>query len=242
MALANHALITVAEAHQELGDNDTGTADTARIEAVIALCTASIETYLRRQIRYRGTEFTEYSSLRERGVFIFTIQRPVFVVTEVKESDLRDWANATALVSGTDYIANLSRGRFERLSSGWSADLRAASAEWYPSGIPSGAGGLGGPSWAVGPKTVRIKYRAGYRGLDALPAEAAELPGIFTAVCRELFALKWREIKRGAQGISATTDETGNFTKFGPAKLTNEMKEALRDELRLEETACQEID
>lgn len=243
MALVNHALITVADALEELAIQPEATQFTARLERVIELCTAEIETFCKRQIRYRGTEFTEYFRFTEdagRTNTLYVIDRPVFAVTSIKETNVQAagdfWATITALTAGVDYVTDLNRGRIERLSSGWSNELRQSESAWYPSGMVSGLGGIGGPVWPLGSRAVQVKYKAGYEGIDSLPAEAPVLDPIFAEVCRQLVALKWKEIVRGMQGTTGVTDETGNFLRIGPAKLTNDMKDMLRDEVRSELT------
>ncbi len=231
MALANYALITVAEAREELGIDSAATADTAALESVIALATATIEKHLDRSLRYRGTALVDLMDVRPedgRTDFIATIDRPIFEIVSIKEANQRGtgdfWASITALTEGTDYYVDKARGRIERLANGWSQSMRSAEVDWWPSGQLSAPPARGWGRW------VRVEYKAGFEGQDAQPTEAEPLPAIFQQVCRELVALKWREIKRGEQGVTGVTNELGNFQRIGPAKLQPQHEAALRDE------------
>ena len=236
MALANWALCTEAEARQELNLVSEATADQVALWGVIELATLTIEKQLAgRELRYRSAK-TDIADVRpDAGVpdLIYTIDRPIFAITSVKESDslATAWSAITALTLNTDYSVDYARGRIERLSSGMSRELLSSDSEYWGSGLSSY--GSSRPTWK---RYVQVAYSAGFRGIDGQPSAAEALPGIYTLICRELVALKWKEIKRGQQGVSAVTDETGNYQRFGAAKLTAAHVEMLRDEMRSDYT------
>jgi hypothetical protein len=80
---------------------------------------------------------------------------------------------------------------------------------------------------ASGTRAVRLTYSGGY-------ANTATVPSHIKLQAKRYGALMYREITRGLQGVSGQSDALGNFSRFGPAQITDDMAEALRDERRMD--------
>jgi hypothetical protein len=138
-------------------------------------------------------------------------QWPIIAITELCEDTSwpRTYPIASRLVAGTDYeIVKAPRDYIRRLSSGpWGLG------NWSPDGGDNS-------------RPIRLTYSAGYA--------ATAVPARIKIQAKRYGALLWREIDRKLQGISGQSDAAGNFTRFGPAMITPQMKEALLEERRLE--------
>ncbi len=114
-----------------------------------------------------------------------------------------------AVTGGRDYLRRLSAGS---VAVGW----------FWPTGLK--ADNL---SYGPAPRPIRLTYTAGYTNTAAVPAR-------IKTQAKRYAALLWRERERGSQGVSSMSDALGNFTRFGAARITPEMAEALYDERRIE--------
>jgi len=180
-----------------------GSAKDATLTEIINRVTTEIEGHLARQIVTRGA-LVEFHTMRDCSSELLTQERPIIAVTTIHE-DLglpRTYGAAALLVNDTDYQLVKPRGLVRRLQ------------------------GLGLPiEWALGLRAIKIVYTAGY-------ATAADAPASIRGVAFGYAALAWSETKRGDFGVSGASDALGNYTRFAPAQLTPQMKDALADERR----------
>jgi hypothetical protein len=244
VAVVAHSILTYDELLAAL--DVTAPSVTEKKAALEALCksiTISVEREFKRRIVWRpsnGTDdfFTEYHTLREPAPVLYLCERPVFSTPaiEIVESSTRAYSTTTPLVNGTDYVVTLSNGKVERLSNGMSAELFAAQRTWWPSSAshPYG-GGFGGPSFALGVRAIRVKYKAGFADTASVPEHIKDWTG-------RLAVIKWREVTRHVQGINSWADEEGNFTRVGVVKIPQEFKDELRSEYRYLESRTAERD
>lgn len=215
-------LITLAELKEHLAI--TGAGQDAPLQTVITEATDEIQRHLRRQIVTSGT-LIEYHTMRVNGRDLMTdelrpLQWPILTVTDLRE-DLnwpRTYGAATILVAGTDYeVVKGPRDYLRRLAAG------SVAVGWnWPSGLK--AENL---SYGPAPRPIKLTYTAGY-------VNTAVVPVRLKLYAKRLAALMWREIDRKIQGVSSQGDALGNYTRFGPAQITDDMADALRDECRLE--------
>ena len=77
-------------------------------------------------------------------------------------------------------------------------------------------------TWQTGFEAVRVIYTAGY-------ADTAAVPTPIKDVVNKHFALTYREIERKQQGMTGMSDDLGNFSRIGAAKLTADMKDQLAE-------------
>jgi len=203
MPLSGYALLTLAELKEHLAI--TGTGQDAQLETVINDVTDDLERFLGRQIVTRTTALTEYHTLRGWLGELRPRQWPIITITSISEDTAWPRAYGTALVADTDYqIVKGQRDVLRRLGSGG-----------------------GSAYWALGVRTVKLVYTAGYANTAAVPAR-------IKIQAKRYAALLFREIDRKIQGVQTQNDGLGNFTRFAPAGITDQMKEALMDERRLE--------
>jgi len=207
MSLSTYSLLSLAELKAECRVG-ASTAKDADIETVANVVSELIEQYLDRQIVTRGA-LTEYHTMEAGGLPLHTAilhlrEWPVTSVTSIHESTAwpRVYDGTTLLVSGTDYQSNNPSGRVYRFSS---------------------AGGR--YQWAHGFRAIKVIYAAGV-------ANTAAVPERIKAVARRLGAMMWAEYERGTQGVQSVSDQLGNFTRFGVATLTADMKADLAPERR----------
>lgn len=128
---------------------------------------------------------------------IYPLEWPVQNVLEVNEDTGRSFGASTRLVAGTDYV----------LEHGEDGDrlIRLSSALPTP--------------WSDGWRPIRQLTSAGYT-VATVPAEAKD-------VCRRLAKLLHDEISKGLLEIASGSNALGNWSRFGPARLTREMSAAL---------------
>lgn len=79
--------------------------------------------------------------------------------------------------------------------------------------------------WACGWRAIKKIYSGGYATLAAVPEDVKD-------TCRKIVKLFYDEIEQGRLGISGASDATGNWTRFGPAGLTREIKDQLYNHRR----------
>ena len=89
-----------------------------------------------------------------------------------------------------------------------------------PRGALIRVSGSGKSGWETGFRAIKVVYAGGYTNEAAVPHD-------IKGVGREYTALIYREVVRGEQNISGLSDSTGNITRFGPARLTESMKQRL---------------
>lgn len=199
MAILAHALVTVAELKDEL--NVSGAARDATLEEIGNRVTALIEGHLDRKIieRVSGTVAQSYTEYH-------SIDRTV------EDIYLREWPVVS--ITSVQEIQT------------WPATYATAltvNADYFLDGKASRLtriNSTGVSYWAIGRRSVKVVYRGGYSTLAEVPYEIRD-------VARRLGATLYKEVDRGQQGVSGYSDSIGNFTRFGAAKLTDDMKEVL---------------
>lgn len=169
--------------------------------------------------------YVEYHTMRVNGRDLMTDELrprewPVISIGELCE-DLnwpRTYPTSSRLVQGSDYdLVKAPRHYLRRLMAG------SVAVGWYwPTGMR-----VDGLAYGPAPRPIRLTYAAGY-------ASAATVPGRIKSQAKRYAALLWREIDRKIQGVQSQSDALGNFTRFGAAKITQEMADALQDEDRME--------
>jgi len=172
------------------------------MERCIDRATSMIEEHLDRQIVSRG-ELTEYHNPRPGMCDLYPGEWPIISIQQVCE----DVAIPRTYGASTILMSDTD---YERVARPAEKLRRLNSGDIY--------------SWEPGRRTVRIKYNAGYA--------TASVPAHIKGVALDLCALYYREDERKKQGISGASDATGNWTRFGPATLTPEMKSLLGGERR----------
>lgn len=80
-------------------------------------------------------------------------------------------------------------------------------------------------SWSDGWRAVRAVYSGGYYGQANVPAD-------LKGACLRLTGLLYDETQKGRLGVSSMADAVGNWTRFGPASLTQELREAVASHKR----------
>lgn len=196
MPIVSHALATSTEVKEEL--NVAGTARDSTVEECINRATGIIESFLDRQIieRTSGTTPVAYTEY-------YSLEEPVEALW------LREWPiiSITSVAESDDwprdYSSTLSVGTNYAVSTSRGSLIRLDS--------------FGPSTWQVGWRGIKVVYRAGYSAL-------ANVPYPIRDVARRLAALIYKEVDRGQQGISSLSDALGNWTRFGPAKLNDDMK------------------
>jgi hypothetical protein len=214
MAISTYALISLAELKEHLAVSSTG--QDAQLETVINDVTDDLERHLSRHIVTRGS-LIEYHTMQAQRSGLADLrprQWPIIAVTELCEDTAwpRTYPVASRLTAGTDYeIVKAQRDYIRRLSGGsWASS-------WPYEGYFSGNGS----------RAIRLTYSAGYATTAAVPAR-------IKIQAKRYAALLWREIDRKIQGVQSQNDALGNFTRFAAAGITDQMKEALMDERRIE--------
>jgi len=201
MALITGALLTAEQFIGVLGA-DSG-AEASRIEDVINAASLMIENYCERQFVTRGA-LTEYHSPLGPWT-LYSKQYPIISVTSIHETLTRTYDATTLLVENTDYVIESSdEGKIIRVA-----------------GLTSGP-----MAWAIGYRTVKLIYAAGYKSPTGGAAGAA-LPDDLVAIARRLCARMWKEQERRQWDVQSQSDAAGNFQRFGPAMLLQAEKDAL---------------
>ena len=206
-ALSTYALVSVEEAKAHL--LTPGPGQDGFLEQAINRASDLIEAYLDRQIVTRG-ELTEYHSMATRGSPVYSenlyvLQWPILTVTSVHE----DTAWPRTYAAGVLLVV------------GTGYELAKAK------GLIRRLGSGGPTHWATGSRAIRVLYGAGVANTAAVPAR-------IKAVAHRLVANIKGEMERKAHGILAQSDSLGNFTRFGPSTLTDDMKADLASERRME--------
>jgi Phage gp6-like head-tail connector protein len=206
--LSPYALVSLAELKDHIGAG--GNAKDAQLEEVINRVSDELESYLEREIVSRGA-LTEYHTMQADGLEVLTpdlrtLEWPILSVTSAHEDTTtpRSYGSGALLVAGTGYEVVKPRGLIRRLEGGAGTTR----------------------TWATGHRAVKVVYTAGY-------ADTAAVPARIRGVALRYAAVVWDEMKRQSFGVSGAADSLGNFTRFAPAQLTNDMKAAVMSERRL---------
>ena len=214
MSLVSHALATLAEVKEEL--NVAGTNRDSVIEECINRATGIVEAYLDREVmnRLSGTDATEVTEYYSLRSLTSRLYLSQFPVISI-----------TTLAESTawprDYATALQADTDFVLEPSKGRVVRVSSA------------GLG--LWPAGFRTVKVVYKPGHDSLASVPYSIRD-------VTRRLVALSYREIDRAQQGISAYSDAMGNVTRFGPARLTQDMQDQLAPHRRHFRTDLYEVE
>ena len=213
MSLSSYALVSLDELKDHVGA--AGSSKDSVLEGVINRVTDEVEAYLDRWIvcpaadATRGT-LTEHHTFTADGVAVCsselrTLEWPIRSVTTVHEdtSTPRTYGASALLVAGTDYEVAKAKGLIRRLSG---------------AGVPC--------PWNTGHRAIKVVYTGGY-------ATTADVPYRIKAIALRYAALVWDEQKRGAFGTSGASDSLGNYTRFAPAQMSGEMRDALAGDRRL---------
>lgn len=142
--------------------------------------------------------YTEFHSPRGESE-LAPIEWPIAQVIEVNEDLNLTYAAATALTAGTEYVVRQGSSVLRRVA-------RISNLLDF--------------AFYSGHRVVRLRYSAGYFGTANVPATLKE-------VALRLAALGLSESINKRVGISSASDALGNFTRFGPATLTDSLKEDL---------------
>lgn len=202
MPLSEYALVSVAELKEEVQIQGAGK-DLA-LESIINRVSDEIEAYCRgRQIVTRGAS-TEFHTISRPDSELLTLDWPIISVTSVHEDTVwpRTYGESFLLTPDTEYEVVKPAGLIRRLDTGF-----------------------GPTSWATGHRAVRVICTAGY-------ADTAAVPAHIKAVALRYAALIWAEMERDQHGVSGASDTLGNYTRFAPAKLTDDMKRSLAADRR----------
>jgi hypothetical protein len=204
MAILSHALVTVAELKDEL--NISGTARDATVEEVANRVTAIVESHLNRKVveRVTGTVVVPYTEYH-------SLDQPV------EDIYLREWP--IIAITSVQEIQTFPSTYDTALVDG--TTFMKASQAARLTRIDS----AGVAYWRMGRRAVKVVYRGGYAALTDVPYDIRD-------VARRLGALLYKELDRSQQGVSGYSDSIGNFTRFGPAKLTEDMKTQLATYMR----------
>jgi hypothetical protein len=213
MPLSEYALIALAELKRYLPL--TGSEKDQLLEEVINETTDDWEAEWGRLIVTRGTvpiPSVEYHTMEAGGSDLCVSELrprnwPIIEIVSIHEDTAwpRTYGAGSLLTLDVDYqIVRGQRDYIRRIGTG---------------------GGL--RHWATGTRAIKVVGRFGY-------ADTASVPARIKARAKELAALKFRELDRQAQGVSSQGDAVGNFTRFGAARITTEMRAASQAEYRLE--------
>jgi len=208
LALSTYALVSLDEAKGHL--LVPGGAQDDYLERAINRASELIEQYLDRHIVTRG-DLTEYHTLRSpTGAFlckdtIRTLQRPIISVSSVHEDTAWPRTYGASSLLVVDVDYQVDKQR----------------------GTIRRLGSAGPVAWHTGHRGVRLISTCGYE-------DTAKVPERIKAVALRLVANIKGEVDRKTHGILAQSDSLGNFTRFGPATLTDDMKDDLAGELRTE--------
>jgi hypothetical protein len=210
VSLSAYALVSLDELKDHVGAG--GSAKDSVLEGIINRVTDEIEQHLSRWLvcpvgdTARGA-LTEYHTMQSDGQAVYssnlrTLEWPIRSVTTVHEDSAvpRAYGAGVLLVAGTDYEVIKPKGLIRRI----------------------GGAGLQMP-WNVGHRAIKVVYVPGY-------ATPADVPARIKSIALRYAALIWDEQKRGSFGVSGASDSLGNFTRFAPAQLTDDMKDALASE------------
>lgn len=149
--------------------------------------------------------YVEYHTVNPPSCELVALERPFRQVLEVNEDWSRLYATGTKLVENTDYELSGPRGIIRRTYPG--KTLRS----WY--------------TWF---RAVKVVYTAGFFTLANVP------PDIKYEAMR-LAALLFKETADGRLGVSSMSDAAQNITRFSPAMLTRESRDALTPHIRPEQ-------
>jgi hypothetical protein len=140
--------------------------------------------------------YVEYHTPRRGDCELWSLEWPVLSVLEINEDTSRSYGSGTKLTLSTDYVLDLSEGKFTRV---------AGQLPFY---------------WLSSWRSQRLVYSAGYANALTVPEDVKD-------ICRRLVVLLFQEVDKGRIGISGASDPGGNWTRFGPSKLTSEMRDQL---------------
>lgn len=129
------------------------------------------------------------------------LQWPARYVIEANEDASRAFGASTKLAAGTAFQLVVDDVKRQ----GSSSLLRLSSS------LPS--------TWSGGWRANRLTLVSGFR--------IAEVPARVKDVCARLALLLFDELEPGRMGVSGRSDDHGNFTRFGPSRLTHEMRASL---------------
>jgi hypothetical protein len=206
MALSAYALFDLAEFKAHLG-GVTGAAADTRIETLANQTAEDIEAFLGRQLVTRGDQ-TEYHTMAVNGhglssTELRTLEWPIVSVTNIWEAITWPRTYAAGELLTVDVDYLVSK----------------------PRGVVHRISSGGARCWLQDIRAIKITYKAGFASTATVPALIKEQALRYAALC-------YRETDRGHQGVSSMGDAAGNVTRFGPARLTVDMMEALSSERR----------
>jgi hypothetical protein len=208
MPLSPYALVTLPDLKAKL--IVAGDGMDAQLERCINQASAVVESHLDRQLISRG-ELEEFHTPPPRTCELFPGEWPIVSVTEIREDITipRTYPASSVLAVDVDYeLVRSPVSLIRRLNYG---------SLWY---------------WWPGRRTVKMKYVAGYTLVSANPQVTPLLPEHIKGVVLDLAALYYSVDERKKHGISGASDAAGNWTRFSPAELTDDMKTRLSSERR----------
>lgn len=150
--------------------------------------------------------YEEYHSFDEvRRAEIYLLERPVLVIGEFCEDVGRAYAASTRL-TGNDYALSNEMGKVIKTKGMLGIDFPEDYFFRFPQKLPT---------FAWGPRVLRIKYTAGFK-YDAL---RSNVPGSLRDGYLQQIAVRWREADRKMQGTSSTSDAAGGTSRFSKGDL-----------------------
>jgi hypothetical protein len=216
MPLSPYALATVAEFKTHV--NVSGIGQDENIAGALNRASDVIEQYLDRLLVKREDDRTEYHTMTAGGLDIctdklWTMEYPIISVVSIHEDTA--WPRTY--------------GASSLLVEG--TDYIVLKSKGLIRRIGSG----GSRNWATGLRAIRLVYEPGFDGVAAVPER-------FKLVALRFAALIFREKERRSQGVLTESEPTGQYARFGPATLTDDMKADLYPERRLEFSRTGEYD
>lgn len=206
MALSTYALLSVAELKEHLGGLP-GSAEDGLLESIINELSEDMETQFGRQWVTRG-ELTEYHTMRAHETALRTNELRTLqwpLISIVEIREDQSWPRTYPATSLLVVDTDFQIVKHQR------DYVRRLLTNW-PSGTT---------------RPIRIKYTAGY-------TNTATVPSRVKAQAKRYGAALYRERERGTQGVLTQSDPLGNFTRFGAAGITQDMRNALAGETRVE--------
>jgi len=206
VSLSASALVTLAEVKQHLGIPAGAEAKSPLLEEIANRASDAVAEYLDRQL-INVASITEYHSLRTPA------GQPV--VSSVLQT--RQWpiVTVTSVHESTGWPRTYGASELLVADTDYTVSKPAGKLYRLESSIAN---------WATGFRTVKVVYTAGYT--------QATVPARIKAVVLRLCAVMWAEVDRALFGVSTQSDQLGNFTRFAPARLTDDMKADLVAERR----------
>lgn len=164
------------------------------------------------------TPYVEYHSIETIRNFVYTLQRPIIGMFAVNQDQALNYGTATRLAP-TDYVYDQKSGKITKIKGGVNMDFPEDLTFRYPVVYTA--------NWFRGYRVLKLTYAAGIK----FDAGRTKVPGLLKGVHLNLAAIIYREILRQQQNVQSVSDAAGGMVRYGPAALTREMKEMLRDEI-----------